>query len=348
MLSNHASKAILHAEWEQQSAILLSWPHPDSDWQDNIDEINATYINLCKTIGAYQNLIIVCRDKTHRLFISEQLNKNNIQAKRYNIYCIEYNDTWCRDYGPLFTRHNNEYEIINFSFDGWGKKYPAQKDNQLTNQLHKQHAFGSIQLNNHDFILEGGSIDTNGQGTILTTVRCLLKRHPKKNKQEIETILKNTLGVNTVHWLEHGQIYGDDTDGHVDMLARFINPATIAYSACNDSNHPDYESLNKMEQELALLKQLDGSPYQLVPIELPNLKTNNEKPLPASYINFLIINNAVLVPTYDDPHDALALASFKQYFPKRDIIGINSNALIKQFGSLHCATMHIPAGVVQS
>ena len=346
MLSTHEEKIELPAEWEPQSATLLTWPHIDSDWNEHINEVENVYLEICKAISRHQKLLIVCRDEKLKDSIINKFDINKISTGSYLILTCNYNDTWCRDYGPLTVRCDGTLELRNFIFNGWGNKRPAKFDNLVTQHLHKQEVFGSIELQNYDFILEGGSIDSDGHGTILTTSRCTLKRHPEKNKTDLELLFKKYLGAKKVHWIDHGELLGDDTDGHIDMLARFVNPKTIVYSACNDKSNPNYESMKKMQDELSSLQQDNGESYHLIPIVLPKPKTNNGQTLPASYINFLITNQTVLVPTYDDPQDHVALEIFKQCFPNRDVVGINSNTLITQNGSLHCATMQIPAGVL--
>lgn len=346
MQRNHEEKIALPAEWEPQSATLLVWPHIDTDWQDILNEIEPSYLELSKAISRYQKLLIVCRDTAHQENISHQLAKNGIPESSCHIISCDYNDTWCRDYGPIFIRNDYNFIIKNFTFNGWSNKYPSEQDNQLTEYLYKQNTFKPNELCNHDFILEGGSIDSDGQGTILTSSSCILKRHPDKDKPTLEKLLHEYLGVNKIHWLDYGKLIGDDTDGHIDTLARFVNTETIVYSACQNRSNPNYLSLKKMENELYSLKQHNGEAYQLIPIGLPNPIEHKGQILPANYINFVIINQAVLVPNYNDPQDKVAMDIFKQCFPGREIIGIDSNTLITQYGSLHCATLNIPAGVL--
>ena len=335
-----------HTDCGLACCVQSCWPHELSDWKGTIDEIEPVYLDMCKAISPYEKLLIVCRDIEHQEQVKSRLDTNSIDEASYQFVIANFNDTWCRDYGPFATRCDGTLQLCDFSFDGWRNKHNADLDNKVSKTVHQQGLFDSTQLLNCDFILEGGSIDSDGHHTILTTSKCLLNRHPDMSKTEIEQQLKNHLGIEKVHWLDHGKIEGDDTDGHVDMLARFVDKQTIVYSACNDESHPDFDSLSKMEDELIQLKQNNGDPYTLIPMQLPKRKTNNGQSLPASYVNFLIINEAVLVPLYDDPQDKVALKIFKQCFPNREIIGIDSNALIKQFGSLHCATMQLPAGIL--
>ncbi len=346
MLSKYEEKVDLPAEWEPQSAVLIAWPFRESDWKEKFEDVEKNYLALCKAICAYQKVLILCKNDEHRDSIKNKLELAQLDNNTYSLIIADYNDTWCRDYGPLTVRHNGTFEIKNFVFDGWGNKFPAEFDNLICRQLKEKGIFGSFNLHNYDLVLEGGSIDSDGCGSILTTSSCLLKRHADKNKNELEQILKEAIGARKILWLEHGRLTGDDTDGHVDMLARFINEETIFYCRCDDKDDPDYVELQLMEEELALLRQQNDKLYHLVSIPLPQRKYHNGRLLAASYINFLIINHAVLVPQFDDEKDQIALDTFKEHFPDRDIVGIDSNALITQGGSLHCSTMQIPAGVL--
>ena len=346
MLSSHNDKIELPAEWEVQSGILLTWPHANSDWKDNLDEIGQVYLDMCKAISQYEKLLIICYDIQHKETIEELFNNNAIPKEAYHLSICKTNDTWCRDYGPITVRNDGTLQINNFVFNSWGNKYNSELDNSVSMHLYKEGFFNSNEIINCNFILEGGSIESDGHGTLLTTSHCLLKRHPDKSKTEIEALLKKYLGANTVHWLDHGALSGDDTDSHIDNLARFVNHDTIVYCTIHDEKHPDYDSLKQMESELTKLKKDNGDSYKLIPITNPDNIKHNGKVLPASYINFLIINQAVLVPAYNVPQDHDALEILQQCFPDRRIIGIRSNALIKQFGGLHCASMQLPAGVL--
>lgn len=340
-------KIRLPAEWEPQSGILLTWPHTESDWNDNLDEISDVYIEMCKAISQYEKFLVICYDQQYKesvesLFVANRINKNS-----YYLTTCKTNDTWCRDYGPITVHIDNKLRLNNFVFNGWGNKYDSKLDNAVSRFLYNEGLLGNSEMLDRDFIMEGGSIETDGQGVILTTSHCLLKRHPGKTKPEIEKLLKQYLGITTVLWLDHGSISGDDTDNHIDNLARFANKHTIIYSTCDDKQHPDFESLHKMELELKNLRRHDGNQYSLVPLQIPGPKYHDGKMLPASYVNFLIINGAVLVPTYGDPKDKITIEKLQQCFTNRNIIGINSNALIKQLGGIHCATMQLPPGVLE-
>lgn len=346
MLSRHEEKIELPAEWEAQSGILLAWPHSESDWKDNLDEIGQVYLDMCKAISQYEKLLIVCYDEQHKESIANLFNDSAITKGTYHLSVCKTNDTWCRDYGPITVRCDGSLQLQNFTFNSWGNKYNSELDNGVSRHLHQKGYFDENKMADCDFILEGGSVESDGHGTILTTSQCLLKRHPDRSKAELEVSLKKYLGASTVHWLDHGSLSGDDTDSHIDNLARFVDRETIVYCACDDESNPDYDSLKLMAAELKSLKQADGHPYKLIPLMMPDNIEHEGLTLPASYANFLIINQAVLIPVYNVPQDKQALEMLQQCFPERRIIGINSTAMIKQFGSLHCATMQLPAGVL--
>jgi agmatine deiminase len=258
---------------------------------------------------------------------------------------MESNDTWARDFGPITICENGKPVLLDFTFTGWGGKFDAGLDNQITAKLHAAGAFGKTPLRTVDLILEGGSIESDGEGTLLTTAECLLNpnRNAHLDKQQVEVLLSKELGFENFHWLENGWLAGDDTDAHIDTLARLCPDSTILYVRCDDPGDEHFPALRNMEDELQKLPD-----YRLLPLPWPKAKFDDEgNRLPATYANFLIINGAVLVPTYNDPeNDAVALATVKKAFPDCKIIGIDCSALILQHGSLHCVTMQIPKGVL--
>jgi agmatine/peptidylarginine deiminase len=266
------------------------------------------------------------------------------------ISCVPSNDTWARDYGPITVIEKGTPILLNFGFNGWGGKYPCNLDKRIIQRLNDAGTFGESLFSKIAFILEGGSIDCDGDGALLTTTQCLLasSRNPGYGKRDIEYLLSSVLGIRRIIWLEHGRIIGDDTDGHIDMLARFCDRQTIAYAACDEPSDEHFSDLQAMKAELGSLRTIDNKAYRLVPLPLPAPVVNSSGfRLPASYANFLIINRAVLVPLYDDPADTVALTNLAGCFPDREIIGIPCRPLILQHGSLHCVTMQLPAGVLQ-
>jgi len=341
---------VFPAEWSPQSAVMLTWPHAHSDWAERLDEVEPAFTAIVAVIAARQCVILVCFDTAHRSHVERVLRTHDVNMAKVRFYVAPSNDTWARDYGPLTVITDGRPHLIDFRFNGWGGKYPADLDDRITQRLQEQNAFGNTSVSYSSILLEGGSLDTDGAGTLLTTARCLLgpTRNPAMTKTDYERLFKTQLGVARVFWITEGELQGDDTDGHIDMLARFCNRTTIAYICCEDKRDDHYESLRRMHAELLSLRTTDGHKYQLVPLPLPQAKfTTDGRRLPASYANFLIINGAVLVPTYADPHDATALKNIQTCFPDREIIGIPCLRIIEQNGSLHCLTMQLPAGVAR-
>lgn len=328
---------------------MLTWPHRHSDWAPWLDQVDQVYVQLAKTISAHESVLIVCHDLQHLSHVQGLLTHHGINPARLYFHVIPSNDSWARDHGPITVLQNASPRLVDFGFNGWGGKYAAGLDDRISQALYSQRAFAPIDIEAWPFILEGGSIDSDGQGTLLTTEQCLLTptRNPALDKGQVEAILKSSLGVERILWLSKGELVGDDTDSHIDMLARFCDARTIAFTACDDPNDAHYLALKEMAAELAAFKTPAGHPYRLVALPIPKPIYNQDgERLPASYANFLIINNAVLAPVYGDEKDNLALQRLAGCFPDRRIIGIDCRVLIEQFGSLHCITMQLPKGVL--
>ncbi|NKF22453.1 agmatine deiminase family protein [Solimonas marina] len=336
--------AVLPAEWAPQRAIQLTWPRPDGDFAKSFAAVDATFTALAVAITRYEPLIVACGPDIDGL--RAQLLAAGAQAERLSLVAAPANDVWARDHGPITVFRDGAPVHLDFVFNGWGGKFDASLDNQVTQALDAQGVWPAP-VEALDFVLEGGGIESDGLGTLLTTERCLLAptRNPQFDKAQIETKLKQWFGLDRVLWLTHGDLIGDDTDGHIDTIARFCDARTIAYQACDDANDPHYEDLLAMEVELKALRTADGEPYKLVALPLPHaIHDEDGKRLPAGYPNFLILNGAVLVPTYGDAiNDPIALGRLQPCFPDRDVIGIDCRALIEQYGSLHCVTMQIPS-----
>jgi len=306
------------AEWEHQSMVQLTWPHEGTDWAPILDEITAVYENMAREIRKREPLLVVDT--------------------------IPHNDTWARDHGfitvessTLDTLHS-QLLLLDFKFNGWGEKFEAKLDNAINKHLYEQGLVKGIYEDHLDFVLEGGSIESDGKGTVFTTECCLMAPHRNQplTKEEIEERLKEWLGAERIVWLQHGSLIGDDTDGHIDTLVRICPDDTLLYTG-GDKDHPD---LAEMEKELQELRTIDGKPYRLLKLPLPRPIYDDGDRLPATYANYLIVNGAVLVPTYNQPDlDQEAMDIIQQAFPDRDIVGINCCAVIKQHGSLHCCTM---------
>jgi len=331
---------ILPAEWAEQEFVQLTWPHENTDWADMLDEVNECFINIAKAILKFQNLLIVCTDsdEVETFFDEDELLKITFAE-------MPTNDTWARDHGGITVFEDGKAVVYDFTFNGWGLKFAANYDNQITRKLYEAGIFGERGHRNcFKFILEGGSIESDGEGTILTTADCLLSDNRNNlSEDDVESKLKSFFGIKKVLWLNYGYLAGDDTDSHVDTLARLCSNNTIAYVKCDDETDEHYIALKKMENELKSFTILDTNrPYNLIALPMADAVYYDEERIPATYANFLIINGAVLVPTYNSPKDAIALAQLQKAFPNREIIGIDCSVLIKQHGSLHCVTMQYP------
>lgn len=333
------------AEWEPQSAVLLAWPHNSSDFSDVLGAIEETYLFIANTITQYQPLIIVCHDDSQQLHIRSQLGSD------HNITYIQaaVNDIWVRDSVFLSVENEGAMQLLNFHFNGWGNKYPHHEDNALNHKLLPHHPFTDASHNDVDFILEGGSIDSDGKGTLLTTRQCLLNpnRNTGMSQEEIEQKLLLHLGADRVLWLDQDNLAGDDTDAHIDTLARFCSETIIAYTSCDDKEDRHYCSLKLMETQLQGFRTRSDEPYELVALPLPKPVFDEEgQRLPAGYANFLIINNAVIVPAYGDANDEVAADRLEVCFPGRRIIMAPCLPLLYEYGSLHCMTMQFPESVL--
>ncbi|WP_110600144.1 agmatine deiminase family protein [Salinicola lusitanus] len=337
----------LFPEWHPQDAIQLTWPTPTSDWAPLLEHIEATLEAMVVAITRYQPVLIVVHDDRQRALLGARFAALGVDAARYHLAVAPSDDTWARDHGPIAIERDGTLELLDYVFTGWGGKFAAERDDALTRTLADQQLFAAAVVS-QALILEGGAIDTDGEGTLLTTSACLLNpnRNPGLDRDAIENQLAEQLGVSRVLWLEHGHLEGDDTDSHVDTLARFCDPATIAYVRCDDPDDVHHEALMAMEEELKALRREDGSPYRLLPLPWPKpcFDPEDGHRLPATYANFLIINGAVLVPTYGDAADYRALKVLDEAFPGRDVIPIDCRAVIRQHGSLHCLTMQLPRG----
>lgn len=339
----------LPPEWHTQSAVQLTWPHENTDWQPILDEIIDVYLQLVSHISNRQIVVIACHDIDVQNSVFDLLAKNNIEQKNIRTFVAPCNDTWARDHGPItLINKQNENKVLDFTFNAWGGKYQSNADNKITGHLMECDFVNANQYEASELILEGGSIESDGNGTVMTTTRCLLNknRNATQSKVDIEESLKQTLGVQQVLWLEHGYLAGDDTDAHIDTLARF-SPQGIVYVSCNNEQDEHYLELNKMAAELSQFKNVDGKTYKLFPLPMPAaIKNDDSERLPATYANFLIINGAVLVPVYNDEQDQNALDIIAMAFPEHEVIGIDCRAVIEQFGSLHCLTMQLPENLI--
>ena len=340
----------LPAEWEKQSGVMLTWPHQHTDWADSLSSIEPFFIDLAKAICNYEKLLLITYDELHQTHVKSLLEANDIPLSSVVFSTVETNDTWTRDYGPIGLSNGEQIFLQDFRFNAWGNKFSIAKDNTVNKQLIAAQHLLCHQFQSHSLVLEGGSIDVDGKGTLLTTKQCLLNknRNPDLSQAEIEEYLSSMLNIHQIHWLSEGLIIGDDTDSHIDMLARFVSPRTIVYAACENKDDPHFKPLSLMHAELRDLKSFDNIPYQLKALPIPDAIIDDEgNRLPASYVNFLVINGAVLLPIYGDKNDDIAIEVLKDCFPDRKIIPINARAAIAQGGSLHCLTMQLIDGVLK-
>jgi agmatine/peptidylarginine deiminase len=340
----------LPAEWHQQAFVQLTWPHKDTDWAPVLADAIDCFCNIAREVAKREPLLIVAQypDEAKEALLQRGITLNNI-----TFVACPTNDTWARDHAFITCLNEQQKKalLLDFQFNGWGLKFAANFDNQINKKILPQiTSFYNeipVEYQNHlDFVFEGGSIESDGEGTLMVTSSCLLaeNRNNTLSQKDIEERLKQCFQARRVIWIHHSWLAGDDTDGHVDTVARFCSPTSIAYVKCDDPTDEHYEELQAMEQELLALRTLDGKPYTLYSLPLPDACYDEEgERLPATHANFLIINGAVLVPTYNQPDkDAVALAQLKKAFPDREIIPVDCLTLILQHGSLHCSTMQYP------
>ena len=321
----------LPAEWEPQEGVQLTWPHAGTDWAPILNDIIVVYHSMAREIARRERLIVVAPEDAARDCVK--------------IVCPT-NDTWARDHGFIsLVDDNGHRRLLDYKFNGWGEKFEASLDNAINRRLYDLGEIAGEYSDNLDFVLEGGSIESDGRGTIFTTSQCLLAPHRNQpmTKAEIEERLRRDLCAERVLWIDYGNLIGDDTDGHIDTIVRVCPDDTLLYMGCDNPEDEQYEDLRKMEAQLQSFRTLEGKPYRLMKLPMPHPIYDGEDRLPATYANFLIINDAVLCPTYNQPDiDSKALRIIAKAFPDREIIGIDCCPVIRQHGSLHCCTMQFP------
>lgn len=340
---------------------MIAWPDPMTDWNQNLDKVQECVAAIVRELSLEVPILLVCRDQQE----TESILRQYSALRGIVIFAeLPLDDTWTRDYGPITLYEYPDVDspdspepgmeprpvLLDWSFNGWGLKFPARNDNMITRRLSASGYFGSTELETVPYVLEGGSIESDGQGTILSTAHCLLdyNRSPGSSLSDLEERLLQHLGADRVLWLNNGHLAGDDTDSHIDTLARFCDPQTIAYTFTDDRNDEHYDSLQAMQAELRSFRQKNGEPYNLVPLPLPSpMFAEDGHRLPATYANFLITDNSVWVPQYGVPEDTSAFTRMIGLFPGRNIRGVDCAPLIQQHGSLHCISMQIPAGVIK-
>ena len=329
------SQKRLIAEFEEQSFTQIIFPHAATDWSDYLDEAQKCFINIINIIIKYQKCLVICYD------INEV--KKNFTANE-NLFFVAYetHDTWARDCSALCVREDETTKLLDFTFNGWGEKFEALKDDQMNKSIAKCY---NKEMQTVDFVLEGGALESNGVNRILTTAACMLNknRNAQLNAVTITQKLREYFGAEHILYLNHGYLAGDDTDSHIDTLARFINADTIMYVQCKDETDEHYKQLKFMEEELQMIAEEQN--LKLIPLPMPQAIFFEQERLPVTYANFLFVNGAVLVPTYNVTQDEEALNIFKKTFPQRAIVGIDASVLIRQHGSLHCVTMNFSSDI---
>ncbi len=337
----------LPAEWEPQAGVLLAWPHAGTDWAPRLAAVESTYVALVAAIARFEPVVLCVADAAVRQRAEALLREANVDLDRVRRVEIDYDDTWLRDSGPITLCGADGFVLADFRFTGWGGKFEGSRDDRLVEGLLARGLFVRASHRRIDWALEGGAIESDGAGTVLTTWRCLHQRHPTQSREHMEEALRDGLAASRVSWLEHGYLEGDDTDAHIDTLARFAPGDAIVYQACDDATDPHHGELARMAQELAALRTLQGRPYTLHALPWARPMLDEGRRLAASYANYLIVNGAVLVPAYDDVADAAAARVIARAYPGRAIVPVPCRPLIWQNGSLHCVTMQLPQGVLQ-
>ncbi len=336
----------LPAEWEPQDAVLVAWPHADTDWGPRLDRIETAYVGLAGAIARQQPLIVCVADEAVRTRAQALLSAAGTDPARVRFVEVPYDDTWLRDSGPLTLAGGEGFELVDFRFTGWGGKFEGGRDDRLIETLVARGLFRSATHRRIDWALEGGAIESDGEGTILTTWRCLHQRHPQMTREQMEAQLKDAFHAWRVLWLDHGYLEGDDTDAHIDTLARFAPDDAIVFQTCDDPDDPHYEELARMHEEIARLRTTDGRPYRLYPLPWAQAILDDDRRLASSYANYLVVNGAVIVPAYDDAADEAARQVIAAAHPGRSVIAVDAKPLIWQNGSVHCLTMQLPANVL--
>lgn len=346
MIMTNNNERRLPAEWEKHGAILLSWPHSGTDWAYMLDEVTDCYVKIANAISQREALIIVAPDITIPQQQLAHLGRNNI-----HYLSLPTDDTWARDFGPITVYENEEPVICDFKFNGWGLKFRSCNDNMITRGLVDAGMLKGKYENNLGFVLEGGSIESDGCGLMLTTSECLLSlnRNGHMSKEEIEKYLSGKFGLKKMLWLDYGALEGDDTDSHIDTLARLAPNGIIVYTCTDDEDELHYEGLQAMKRQLMSFTTIEGNPFKLIELPLPSpIYDESGERLPATYANFLIMDEVILMPTYlQHDNDALAASILKNAYPNHEIVPVDCRALIKQHGSLHCVTMQLPKEILQ-
>ena len=337
----------LPAEWEPQWGVMLTWPHEDTDWAYCLKEITDTYLLLADAITRHGHLLVVePADGYAQRLLAKRLSPT--QQQRVTYHTCPSDDTWARDHGPITLEGTDgSLRVLDFRFNGWGEKFPAEKDNAINRSLYDAELLPGQYEGYLDFVLEGGSIESDGRGTVFTTSTCLLAPHRNQplSQEAIERELKKRLCAKRVVWLDHGLLEGDDTDGHIDTIVRTAPDSTLLYISAGEDGDSQHEDFLRLERQLQELRTMAGEPYRLIALPMPDAIYEEGERLPATYANFLIINGAVIYPTYAQPeNDERAREAIAKAFPNHELIGIDARTIIRQHGSIHCLTMGVKKG----
>ncbi len=334
------------AEWEPQRAVQLTWPHGATDWAPMLTDIEKVYLTMAREIARREQLIVVAAPQCYTGDADGSLMER-LRSLGATVCRIPTDDTWARDHGFISVEAEGQLVLLDFCFNGWGRKFAASQDNAINARLYHllaqgHHPAPPLYESHLDFVLEGGSIESDGRGTVLTTECCLMAPHRNQplTRDQIDRRLRQWLGAERIVWLQNGHLEGDDTDGHIDTLVRAAPDDTLIYIAPPDASDPHHASLTALESELRQLRTLEGRPYRLLSLPLPQPIFDDGQRLPATYANYLVINGAVLMPTYGQPDlDRQAMNVVAEAFPGRQVVGVDCRPVIRQHGSLHCCTM---------
>ena len=334
------------AEWSPHAATWMAWPHDDKQWVGLLEPVRREFTALVEAVAAHETVHLLLADEESELDARRRLGRGTIQLHR-----VPHQDLWLRDSGPTFltragtpAHHPPSVFLVDWQFNGWGEKYPADLDNQIPS--HVARLLGGVPLHTPGIIMEGGSIEVDGRGTVLTTRQCLLSPHrnPGVSEAALETHLKDNLGVSQVVWLDEG-LEGDHTDGHIDTITRFADERTIVTAVCADRDDPNHQILAANLDRLKSVRATDGTPYRIVELPIPERGAQFEgERLPLTYANFYVLNDTVLVPVYGDPHDGRAIEILRPLFPGRQVVPLMARALITGGGAFHCVTQQQPVG----
>jgi agmatine/peptidylarginine deiminase len=336
----------LPAEWEPQAAVIVAWPYAGTDWAPRLAQIESAYVGLVTAIARFETALLCVANAEVRKHAAGILAAAGVDMGRLRFVEVAYDDTWLRDSGPLTLVGEDSFRLVDFHFTGWGGKFDGGRDDRLIEALVGRGVFHAAAHRRIHWALEGGAIESDGAGTILTTWRCLHHRHPDMSREQIDRQLADAFMAKRILWLDHGFLEGDDTDAHIDTLARFAPDYAIVFQTCDDPADPHYDELARMHEEIAGLRTSDDRPYRLHPLPWPQAIRDGERRLASSYANYLVVNGGVLMPSYGDAADDPAVQVIAGAHPGREVVKVDARALIWQNGSVHCLTMQLPAGVL--